>query len=285
MPLENMLVALSVSESADSKSLGPGETHLDDAFTRIAHHLLVNGATLAHGGDLRPGGFSNQLFESAQTRDLAGKPARKRIRNYLAWPTYLGLTKAQRALLRSVAELIELPPPKGLVKDPDAFIAPDTVANAYLWARSLTAMRERMAQDLDARILLGGRIEGYSGRYPGLAEEALLAIRAKKPLYLVGGYGGCTSAVIDALRGTAPPRFSLEFQARLPKYAGLVEYYNKREKDDPIDYERLCAEFATAGIRGLNNGLNEAENDRLFDSVDLDEIETLLLQGLSAITD
>jgi hypothetical protein len=74
-------------------------------------------------------------------------------------------------------------------------------------------------------------------------------------------------------------------QTQTPKYAGLVEYYNKREKDDPIDYERLCAEFAAAGIQGLNNGLNEKENNRLFDSDNMDEIIALLLKGLSAITD
>jgi hypothetical protein len=283
MPLENALIALSVSENPDPASLGPGEIHLDEAVSRIARQLLANGAVIAYGGDLRPGGFSGQLFESAQARDFAGKPARKHIRNYLAWPVHLNLTQQKRAELGNIAELIELSPPKGLVKDPDTFIAPDSVANAYLWARSLTAMRDRMTRDLAARILLGGRVEGYNGRYPGLAEEALLAIRTKKPLYLVGGYGGCTRAVIDVLRGATPPRLSLEFQAHLPKYAGLIKYYNKREKDDPIDYERLCAEFVAAGIQGLNNGLDEKDNDRLFDSDNLDEIIALLMKGLSAI--
>jgi len=49
-----------------------------------------------------------------------------------------------------------------------------------VWARCLTAMREKMNTDINARVLLGGRLEGFMGRYPGLAEEALLAKRSGK---------------------------------------------------------------------------------------------------------
>jgi len=47
----------------------------------------------------------------------------------------------------------------------------------------------------------GGRTSGAAGRYPGVIEEAFLALRASKPLYLAGILGGATRQVIDAIEG------------------------------------------------------------------------------------
>ena len=42
------------------------------------------------------------------------------------------------------------------------------------------------------RVCLGGRTEDYQGREPGVMEEARLALTYRKPLYLMGGFGGAT---------------------------------------------------------------------------------------------
>ena len=59
------------------------------------------------------------------------------------------------------------------------------------WARGLTAMRRTMLLQSDARIVLGGRVEGYKGRLPAVAEETLLSLRAGQPVFVLGGFGGC----------------------------------------------------------------------------------------------
>ena len=59
-------IALSISNSPDLAVLGLGKEHLDDAMTEIARHLIACGATLAYGGDLREGGFTELLFEIAR---------------------------------------------------------------------------------------------------------------------------------------------------------------------------------------------------------------------------
>ena len=46
----------------------------------------------------------------------------------------------------------------------------------------------------------------------GLAEEALLALRAGKPVYLIGAFGGCAEAVIEAPRGNKPGALRLDYQ-------------------------------------------------------------------------
>ena len=49
------------------------------------------------------------------------------------------------------------------------------------WVEGLTSMRRVMREETDARIALGGRVEGYLGNMPGIAEEALLSLQAEQP--------------------------------------------------------------------------------------------------------
>ena len=44
------------------------------------------------------------------------------------------------------------------------------------WCVGLTAMRDLMCSHTDARIVLGGKLDGYKGTMPGIAEETLLAM-------------------------------------------------------------------------------------------------------------
>src|SRR5207247_1977966 len=96
------------------------------------------------------------------------------------------------------------PPPADLGIDPAVFTTPDDPLGRYAWARSLTVMREEMNKKTSARVILGGQVTGFKGKYPGLLEEALFALRSGKPVYLVGGFGGCTRAIVDALKGGVP---------------------------------------------------------------------------------
>lgn len=58
----------------------------------------------------------------------------------------------------------------------------------------LSALRHCLTMLLDpgCRICLGGRTRGFKGSEPGVIEEARLALTYKKPLYLIGGFGGAT---------------------------------------------------------------------------------------------
>ena len=60
----------------------------------------------------------------------------------------------------------------------------------------LTVLRHWMTWLLDpgCRICLGGRLRGYEGEEPGVMQEARLALARRKPLYLIGGFGGAASA-------------------------------------------------------------------------------------------
>lgn len=50
-----------------------------------------------------------------------------------------------------------------------------------------------------ARILLGGRLAGFSGFLPGLFEEALVTFESNRPLYILGGFGGAAETLAKAI--------------------------------------------------------------------------------------
>ena len=71
-------------------------------------------------------------------------------------------------------------------------------------AEGLTMMRIVMQKETQARIVLGGKVDGYKGRMPGIAEEALLSLQSHQPIFLLGGFGGCTRDIAETI-GLADP--------------------------------------------------------------------------------
>src|SRR5262249_34752549 len=77
-------------------------------------------------------------------------------------------------------------------------------------ALQLSEMRRQMAKDTFARVIMGGKTHwkrsksdkrGYAGRLPGPAEEARAHLALGKPVYILGGFGGCGAWVAAALSG------------------------------------------------------------------------------------
>lgn len=280
--LKGKLIGISISDAPDLAQRGMGQVHLEDAMVECARHLLVQGASLGYGGDLRPGGFTEILFELVRTHNRAG--TKERIHNFLSWPIHLRLDPgAWHEYLDEIHDY-RLPPPPDLGVDEKVFITPDDPQGRYAWARSLTLMRNEMNQKTNARVLLGGQITGFKGKYPGLLEEALLALRSGRPLYLVGGFGGCTRLIIEALKGRLPDAFTEAFQIKDPVYKAIVELYRAEaaeKKTTAIDYAGELQFLKSKGVAGLDNGLSVDENEFLFTSENLPEIVYLLLRGLT----
>ena len=123
--------------------------------------------------------------------------------------------------------------------------------NLLVYARCLTAMREKMEETIEARVLLGGKVTQYAGRYPGLVEEALLAKRSGTPIFLIGGFGGAAGAVIDAVLGRKPEALTEAYQFEDASYKEMVSRHNAIPGVDPVDYARLAADFEEWGLTGL----------------------------------
>jgi SLOG cluster2/TIR domain len=289
-------VGISISNSPDLALRGfglpklanekeaPLSAHLRDAMGEFARFLLAAGTTLAYGGDLRGGGFTEVLFELvAAYRSMSGEQTPP-VQSYLAWPLYLDLSKEQESDWSGLVEFHRIPAPADLGLDPAVKIAPRTPENRMAWARSLTAMRQRMNVEIHARLLMGGQTRGL-GKYPGLVEEALLAMRARKPVYLIGAFGGAAEAIIEAIHGSKPAALTFDYQAADPAARAAIDLYNAKipPGEESIDYHALTTEFETAGIAGLNNGLDADDNERLFTTTHLPEMVALVLRGLGRL--
>lgn len=294
-------VGISISESENLAEHGmglpklidekaaPPSPHLRDAMTEFARFLLAANATIAYGGDLRQGGFTQVLFELlAAYRAMSGADLQP-AQSWLSWPIHLDLTEGQEADWAGLVDFHKIPPTANLGVDPATKPPPTTPENRVAWARSLTLMREAMNAETDARIFLGGQVGSLGvrglGKYPGLAEEALIALRSQKPVYLIGAFGGCTEAIIAALHGEKPAAFTETERLMDLGVRAAFNLFNSQISEDtePIDYKALTTEFERIGLAGLNNGLNANENERLFATAHLPETIALVLRGLGRL--
>ena len=256
-------IGISISESPDMRYFGFTEGHLKDAMAGFAIHLLASGANLAYGGELRDRGFSRLIFDLVlryRPREDKSPP----VVNYLPWPVHATMgTEDIQALdqdLQGFARLILVGLDGSPMSCPEhGLVLHDEVDNRK-WCAGLTAMRELMRDQTDARLVLGGKLEGHKGTMPDVAEEALLAMNAKQPVFLVGGFGGCARDIAETL-GIAE------------RWAGSRGLWKGRGL---FDGRTAC---------DLNNGLTRAENQEIAATPQVDRAIVLVLTGLRRLRD
>lgn len=200
-------------------------------------------------------------FDEAETSAIVLLMDKDRaiVSNYFPWPVHISLSPEEVTQwcedLSGVAELIFLTVDGNVISlDERRRIAPRQPTDEE-WAVGLTAMRGVLTDVSDARVVLGGKVTDFKGRMPGVAEEALAALRARQPLFLLGGFGGCARDIAVAL-GLLPAQ---PVGRRL--WVGIDG-------------------FSDFTAESLNNGLNAKENALLARTVHVDQAVTLLLRGL-----
>ena len=189
---------------------GLSSGHLREALADFAIHLLASGDDLAYGGDLRAHGFTELLFDLvARYRRLAEVSVRPPVTNYLAWPVHISMTAETlsgfEAHIRGSAQLALIGRDGSRLTMEERHSIQRHEPDESEWTEGLTRMREVMRAETDARVVLGGRVEDYKGRMPGIAEEALLSLQSEQAVFLVGGFGGCTRDIAETL-GLVEPR-------------------------------------------------------------------------------
>jgi len=318
------LVGISISHSPGLTTQGLDQNQLQEAVTRVARLLLRNDYNLAYGGDLRPGGYTEQLFGLCRDTHTAkfGDDDRweRRLTGYLAWPNYLELDDQQRHNLAGRCRLVRVTPKDAAFTDlPEDLPRDDAggVEDAFRAARCLSRMREVMTTGgvadeqgerlppLAARVLMGGKTSGFQGLMPGIFEEVLLALEQPEQisLYVLGGFGGAAGLLADALLGEPGEDQALlgleGQQARDPGLTALVARYQQTgfsAADLPAGRYKALQQALSGAVQqlddlgdndswpALQNGLTVAENRELMRSRDLAQIEALLLTGLQRRT-
>lgn len=327
------LIALSLSyERAPLLARGFGLEHLRELLVLLARPLLRQGASLAYGGRLqeRSDNFTYDLLrlvsaeqDEAAEREQAGGADDVlpigRLYNYSAWPHYLRITPAIEARWINSCRIIRIDQAMaGIAPDaciPDCDFDPDRDV-AYSprkvplnSAICLGAMR-RMAMDglalsspdvprtewvppISVRIVLGGRMFGYSGFLPGIFEEVLLTLERGIPLYLLGGFGGAADVIANALlapQGTPLPE-TLHADWHLAN-APHLDALRRLQGAQPLPFGILDTETGLARLRAaienargdlphaLQTGLDDIETRALLETRDMRSAATLVHKGL-----
>jgi len=284
--LRNKKIAISVSESEELEELGLSNQHLKDMSIEIARYLIVNGAKLLYGGDLRNDGYTDLFSElSYQYKYLHDKEFS--LLNYFPFPNAKDLTTNAKAKLREKqvdVKILDVPDSLGKL-DPLKFYNPkENIEDRYHFAECFSDMRLQMAKVCDARIVVGGKQNDFTGYFPGIVEEALYSLKVGKPVYLLGGFGGATKSIIEMISGNRPIQMTNEYQFNSDFLIAFREY-SFGMTNVITDYDYLFEFFSRYTLDEIsrNNGLSVEENQILFESVNIHEIVFLIIKGLKKI--
>ena len=243
---------------------------LTDVAETVAACLLASRFRVAHVGDLGGDGVSERLFGLARSYgrrayaewhgQIPEDPgAGFGVTGYWAWPMHIGIPMddfEMRANSLSTSGIVSCLTSDGEVRPYTYFSGADRhTPAAHEWVEGLNILRSTMVHESVARIAMGGgMVKGMAT--PSLAQDVLVSLQNKQPLYVLGGFGGCAHDVAAALHLTA--------SSDLPGWRGVVDL----DAYDSGDF---------------HNGLDATENQTLANTDDIEEAMGLVLTGLGRI--
>lgn len=260
--LKGKRIALSVSESDDLARLGLDSAHLQLAVAELTRAIVVAGGTVVYGGRLG-WGFTSIVVDEAERY---GSPAGA-FEHYVPYTEHSGIAYADLdayARSLSVKARVRLIDARG-----DAHDVADSSASRFARGNvdpkdALTAMRKVTSDVSDARVVLGGKVRGFAGTFPGVSEEAALTANQGKPIFIAGGFGGAATLV----GRIAHPDLYTWLPTGLP--AGVTSAVEASVSD------LLPAEYAEDGLT-MNGRALLAQTNRPAD------VATLAILGLSRL--
>lgn len=265
--LKNKSLGISASDSPDLDKLGLSDIHFRMTLGELTRTVIVAGGLLYYGGDLRPEGITPFLIEELHRYGRRDRP----LKVCLAWTIHRSMSAEEitekKKLLGLFGEIYLLSL-DGKRLEEIAYEPPQQIFTSEERAISFSGLRTFMADNTNARIVLGGEREGFQGSMPGIFEEVLLSLERRQALYLAGGFGGATLDVIRTLRSSDAKWFpSLQDQLSSDGLAAK-------------GLEEINTTAAAMKWDGYENGLSNEENSLLAASYRSSEIAALVGRGL-----
>lgn len=315
-------------------SAGLYSSPADSLITRLAETLVNQGATLAYCASLGP--TLDIILGAAEglTDPLAGDDPDHRIWHPVAFPAYLepnywekrsekikNHTLFDEMQTLSVDEFRKFGLPSKYFRPlPRGKRGRYNVKWHVAWALSLFRMRVRLIQGVDALVVIGGK-GGHEpelkydkngkitrekrdtadtlpwGRFPGVAEEVMLALAFKKPVYVLGMLQGAAKDIGNLL---GLSRTQLCSSSCLPKPRGdnFAEFEDALDAESrsfkiphkdglPLDFDSLREFFRDRALGSSDwpwNALTPDENRLLFNArrrkKEIDTCVRLILRGI-----
>jgi hypothetical protein len=269
----NKNIGISISEVNGEFDSGFENIHLYTIQEEIAKYLLYTKNKIIYGGDISYKKHFNFVKILANIADTYGKRDES-IENNVCYP-----------LNKNIDDDLKLEY-SGIIKFEDFNQLDDVQLDGKMpyshteslipFAKNLSLMREMMANKCDSRVMIAGKHFEYLGKYPGILEEAYYTLKAKKPLYLVGGFGGATKLIIDLKKGEEVEELTLIWQKNHNENLRTL-----LDNGVIVDYDEV---ISTVRDAELNNGLTKIENEILFTSKSIEEIIFYIMKGLNSGT-
>ncbi len=278
--LKEKTVMFSISETSLEQKY-PMHSIISD----LLKYSFYYGAKIAYGGVLNYKEEKlNLLIQMFKTAELYKDENNTfKILNHLAYPFYLLNTDEDREKFGSLIDMSNKYNPENGVENflpnyvVENYLKNPNTENVRVMSNSLTSMREGIIKTADIVVIVGGKTEGYRGKYPGILEEFLLATKSDKPIYIVGSYGGVASEIIKLIQNADSDRLTEEYQ--FEKNGALYEEYYK--VNEIQSYEDIQCNIKEKGYSLLKNGLSDEENEELFVAEDSLEIMDYILTGIN----
>jgi len=311
------VIGFSISrERSDLLARGIGPERLHDLLARLARAILRRGANVAYGGnwEQKEDNFTFDLLRVAGAERRVAERKIGRLYNHSSWPDYLTITSKIEAQWSDCCTVVRVKQQnagfsgRGIVPDGD-FRAEDA-RSRFNGAVTLSAMRRRMMQEtrirrpgvaqperippVVARILIGGKLDDYSGFVPGIFEEALVTLERRRPLYILGGFGGAAKVLADLILAEGrnrPEEFTLAWHKKRNAYfANLLAAAGKFSKPAGFRSSKDLLEklfgFVQKGRKNLSGtlqtGLDDGETRQLLQTRNVGTATRLVLKGLQA---
>ena len=253
--LDGEFISISVSNTNENR---PDEIMLRDMVVEISRYILNAGGKIIYGGSGSRDGYVNlfsQISEKygkikieSEGKDLPEDEAY--IYNYYAWPYMNVLSDDDMAYLKHCHLCAQQIYPDGISEEQKR-LTPSTQdeEGKMQIISSLSHMRDVRCREARAFIIVGGKTKGSLTPIPGILEEYIKARATKKPIYLLGGFGGEAALISKSV----------------------------------ISRETIIKSIQDDTYESLNNGLNKEENIRLLLSTNVFEIIRLIISGMKKV--
>ena len=253
--LDGDFISISVSNTNENR---PDEIMLRDMVVEISRYILNAGGKILYGGSGSRDGYVN-LFSQISEKygkikvDSEGKDVPEGeayIYNYYAWPYMNALSDDDMAYLKHCHLCAQQIYPDGISEEQKRLIPSSQDEEGKMQIiSSLSHMRDVRCREARAFIIVGGKTKGSLTPIPGILEEYIKARATKKPIYLLGGFGGEAALISKSV----------------------------------ISRETIIKSIQDDTYESLNNGLNKEENMRLLLSTNVFEIIRLIISGMKKV--
>ena len=244
----------------NSSTLALSELHVRHAFTEIVRHVLAAGWSVAYGGDFRRRGYTTALLDLVRTYERTVLSGPDHFTCYLAWPIWT--EPYRRRPSRSRQHRHDCTGPRSVGAPASLAPVPDRSPVERWWnALALSAMRKRMTRDVGALVVVGGRVSGQQGFYPGVVEEASLALASDVPLYRGRRLRWLRTADRPlSFDGEQPAELSIDYQRAAHSSGTPTSLRARSTQTSRLTSATSSPSFPRGGLAGLNNGLDTSDN-------------------------